>query len=370
MAKNKYLTQLTKDFGCLASEIELHEKPIVTTPSPSLNWATGLGGWKPGKINVLFGLESCGKSMLAMLGIIELQRGDPEAIAIWFDSEYSFSPNFFKHLGGDLDRLVVRKSNNPTMIFDFIGNELLQYLQDGMPVKALVIDSIKSIRFPKDVKKQTTDMVMGGDGASYLGSALKLILPVIYEYQLLTFFVQQARMNIDAMKALRNPLVMPDGVALRHAADLLLEISKLDTKAGVVESGDTIAGGAAQVGHKVRIKVKKNRMAKPARVAQFTFHYDYGIIDAGAEIFELAKSTGVICHPINPETGRENTTMWQFGDLSIRGEANMRQRVIDDIELQNKIMAACYGYKDPTYQLDDTGTIIDTASDPDLTVDL
>src|SRR5690606_23107027 len=154
-------------------------------------------------------------------------------------------------------------------------------LQEGAPIRGIVIDSIKAIRYPKEANmKQTTDQKMGGTGASYLPSTLKLVIPVIAEYNLLTFFIQQVTMEIDPMKALRNPYVITEGRALKHAADIMLEIVKLDTKAGVLEAAEkNIHGGAQQTGHKVRIKVKKNRLGAPARTAQFTYHYDNGIVD-------------------------------------------------------------------------------------------
>src|SRR5208282_6874386 len=99
--------------------------------------------------------------------------------------------------------------------------------------------------------------------------------------------------------------VLPDGQALKHIGDLMIEMVKLDTKNGIVESGETITGAAQQTGHKVRIKIKKNRLGVPARMAQFTYHYDNGIIDTGGEVFELAKSLGVIFHPISANTGKE-----------------------------------------------------------------
>ena len=76
----------------------------------------------PSKVNILYGAESSGKSMLAMMGVVELQRRDPEALSIWFDAEYSFNAQMFEKLGGDTDRLVVRKSNDPVKIFDYILN--------------------------------------------------------------------------------------------------------------------------------------------------------------------------------------------------------------------------------------------------------
>jgi RecA/RadA recombinase len=280
---------------------------------------------------------------------------------VWFDAEFSFNLPLFVKIGGDASRLVVRKTNDPLKIFDYIGGELLEMLQEGAPIKGIVIDSIKAIRYPKETNmKQTTDQKMGGTGASYLPSTLKLILPVIAEYNLLTFFIQQVTMEIDPMKALRNPYVITEGKALKHSADLMLEIVKLDTKAGVIESGENIHGGAQQTGHKVRVKVKKNRLGAPARTAQFTWHYDRGVIDTAVEIFELAKSLGVIFHPKNPETGKENNMMWQFGNHSpIKGEANMLAHVQQSASLQAEVLAACNQHVDAPVAVDASGVVIE-----------
>jgi recombination protein RecA len=358
------MSKLTNDFGVIASSLKREEPQVIPSWSPSLNWATAKGGFMPGKVNVLYGPESSGKSMLAMMAIIELQKRDKDAIGIWFDAEYSFNPDFFIKLGGDPDRLIVRKSNDPLKIFDYVGGDLLEALQEGAPVKAIVIDSVRSIRFPKDIKKQTTDMIMGGTGANYLPSAFKLILPVIAEHKLLSFFIQQVSIQIDPMKALRNPYVLPDGQALKHAGDLMLEIVKLDTKNGVIESGETITGSTQQVGHKVRIKVKKNRMGQPARVAQFTFSYEKGVIDTANEIFDLAKSLGIIYHPNNELTGKENTQMWRFSKYDpIRGEQNMRDYVAASTSIQSEIIKACYDHIDQKVEVDASGVVVDQGSD-------
>lgn len=361
---SKWLSRLTADFGVVAENLVKQLPPVVPTRSPSLNWATAVGGFQPGKISVLYGPESSGKSLLAMMAIADQQRVDTESLFIWFDAEFSFNLDLFKKIGGDPTRLVVRKTNDPLMIFDYIGGELKELLQEGAPIKGIVIDSIKAIRYPKESNmKQTTDQKMGGTGASYLPSALKLILPVIAEFNLLTFFIQQVTMEIDPMKALRNPYVITEGRALKHAADLMLEIVKLDTKNGVLESGETITGAAQQVGHKVRVKVKKNRLGVPARQAQFTYHYDKGITNTGEEIFELGKSLGIIFHPKNPETGKENVQMWQFANNSpIRGEANMLAVVLESKKIQEEIMQACYQHKDAPLNVDEDGV----SNDEDL----
>ena len=367
---NKWLSKLCSDFGVVADTLNSTLPPVVPTRSPSLNWATSIGGFQPGKISVLYGPESAGKSLLAMMAIADAQKGDSDAIFIWFDAEFSFNLPLFVKIGGDAKRLIVRKSNDPLKIFDYIGGEMLEALQEGAPIRGIVIDSIKAIRYPKETNmKQTTDQKMGGTGASYLPSTLKLVLPVIAEYNLLTFFIQQVTMEIDPMKALRNPYVITEGRALKHAADLMLEIVKLDTKNGILESGETISGAAQQTGHKVRVKVKKNRLGAPARMAQFTYHYDKGIIDTGLEIFELAKSLGIVFHPTNPETGKENVQMWQFSNYDpIRGEANMQAFVVASKKVQDEIMAACNTHRDAVAQLDIDGVVVNAADD--LNVDL
>lgn len=366
---SKWMQRMTADFGATAEQLKKKEPAAIPSKSPSLNWATTKRGFVPGKINIVYGPESCGKSMLAMMEIAELHARDADAIAVWCDAEFSFNADLFIKLGGDPNRIVVRKTNDPLKIFDYIGGELLELLQEGAPIKALVIDSIRAIRFPKDMKKQTTDMIMGGTGANYLPSALKLVIPVVAEFELLTFFIQQVSIQIDPMKALRNPYVLPDGQSLKHVGDLMLEMIKLDTKANVIESGETIAGGTAQVGHKVRVKVKKNRLGKPARVAQFTFHYDHGIIDTANEIFDLAKSLNIVHHPVG-DSGKVNNQMWAFAGYDpIRGEANMRQFVGGNKQIQEEIMAACYAYVDGTVAVDADGMVIDNDIN-DLNIEL
>ncbi|CAM6003898.1 unnamed protein product [Sphagnum balticum] len=362
---------MTSDFGVVASQLKAKALPPVSTRSPSLNWATSIGGFQPGKISVLYGPEQSGKSLIAMMAVADEQKKDPDAIFVWFDAEFSFNLALFEKIGGDSSRLIVRKSNDPLKIFDYIGGEMLELLQEGAPIKGIIIDSIKSIRYPKETNmKQTTDQKMGGTGASYLPSALKLVIPVIAEHNLLTFFIQQVTTEIDPMKALRNPYVITEGRALKHAADLMLEIVKLDTKNGVIEAGETITGAAQQTGHKVRIKVKKNRLGIPARMAQFTYHYDHGIIDTGGEIFELAKSLGVIFHPVSATTGKENTMMWAFGNYDpIKGEDNMKQYVVNSKKIQDEIMAACYSCKDNEVKLDAAGVVVDDNSMVDLDSD-
>jgi hypothetical protein len=223
-------------------------------------------------------------------------------------------------------------------------NELVQ---EGAPIKAIAIDSVKAIKYPKDNKKQSTDLTMGGGGASYLGSALKHVTPVIRENNVTCILVQQVYEEMDAYKKMANPYLVPDGRALKHFCDYMVQVDKLETKDGRIEEGENMVGLAAQVGHKVRCKFKKNRCGAPYRTAQFTLNYDVGIVDTTNEIFDLAKSLGVIYHPNSKTTGKVNNSMWVFGDHdAVLGEDNARAWVASDPRVQDEILAACLAADD------------------------
>jgi RecA/RadA recombinase len=356
MSTNKWMSKLAKDVGKLASDIPSPTNNVTSLPSPSMNWVVGNGGISRGKALCLFGPESGGKSLLMQLVIIQLLRDNPEGMCVLFDAEYSFNPDWFRKLAGAsgdpleafeveslVERLIVRQTNDPLKIFDYIEGELQEMIQDGCPIVGLAIDSVKSIRYPKDIKEKSTKMVMGGGGASYLGSALKGVLPVIRENGITTILVQQVYEEMDEYKKMSNPYIVPDGRALKHFCDYMLEVTRIDTKAGRIEEGKNMYGGAQQVGHIVRVRGKKNRVGAPFRAGQFSLSYTGGIINVPQEVFELAKSLGVIYHPINPATGKVNVQMWKFGEHDpIRGEANTLEWVKGDADLQKEIMAACY----------------------------
>lgn len=343
---SNWMSKLTKDFGAVAEDMALNTEKVISMPSPSLNWAVGNGGIIEGKALCLYGPESGGKSLLMQLMIKEIQRRDPEAIAVLFDAEYSFNKEWFQKLGGDPSRLVVRQTNDPLKIFDWIEKDLQAMIQDGAPVRALAIDSVKAIRYPKDHKKQSTDLTMGGGGASYLGPALKAILPVIRENNLTTLMVQQVYEELDPMKALANPYKLPDGRALKHFCDYMLEVTRIDAKKGKIfddakgELGSSV--NKLQIGHEVKVKVKKNRTAAPFRTARFKLTYNDGIVDTVNELVDLAVSLGVVFHPLSASSGKPNAQAWQIGEHDqVRGLDNFKAWVADNPNVVDEMAAAC-----------------------------
>ena len=339
---NPWINKLYDNFTKMAEDMDKPGERVIKLKSPSMNWMVDNGGIVESKSVLLYGRESSGKSLLAQLYIIELQRMYPDSIQIWIDSEFSFNPKWFVKLGGDASRLLVRQTNDPLEIFDWIETKVLDMLQEGAPINGIVIDSVRSIRYPGDVKDKSTDLAMGGTGAKYLSSALKGLLSVVRRHNITTFLIQQVYEELDPYKKLTNPWVVPDGRALKHFSDYMLMVDRIDTKAGRIEEGKNMVGSYNQVGHKVRVKATKNRVGAPYRVAEFTLHYEKGIINTEDELFYLAKSLGVIFHPVSESTGRVNNIMWQFADYEpVRGEANMRQWIREHPELHDEIFEAC-----------------------------
>jgi recombination protein RecA len=335
---SNWAAKLTKSFGKIAEEMPKPTDEIVTLPSPSLNYVVGNGGITRGKVACLFGPESGGKSLLMQLIFIQLQKDNPDGLCILFDTEYSFNPVWFKKLGGDTDRLIVRQSNDPLKIFDYIEGEMLEMLQDGAPIVGIGIDSVKNIRYPKDMKDKSTKVVMGGGGASYLGSALKGVIPVIRDHNLTTVFVQQVYEEMDEYKKMSNPYIVPDGRALKHACDYMLEVTRVDTKKGRIEEGKNIYGGDQQIGHKVRVKNKKNRVGAPFRVGEFSLSYTKGIINQHEEIFDLSTSLGVVDRP--------NNMTYEFNGKSFKGKDNFKEAIKNDPKLAADLEAACMSAND------------------------
>ena len=347
MSVNKWMSKLEGDFAKVAADLDAPSKNVIKLASPSFNWAVGNGGLTEGKAVCFFGPESGGKSLLAQLCLIELQRKYPESIQILIDAEFSFNKEWFAKLGGDLSRLLVKQTNDPLEIFDWIEKDVLEMLQDGAPINGLMIDSVKSIRYPGDHKAKSTDVTMGGSGAKYLGPAFKGLLPIIRRYNITTILIQQVYEEMDQYKKMNNPWIVPDGRSLKHFCDYMLQVERVDTKAGRLEDGKNMVGGANQIGHKVRVKGKKNRVGAPYRVAEFSLRYDTGIVDTEDEIYELAKSLNVIYHPVSESTGKVNNMMWAFSNYPhVKGETNMKFFITSDAKVLDEVYQECLGATD------------------------
>lgn len=335
----KWLSKLTKGKGVLAIDTKDPSDQVIKINSPSFNWMFGTNGMPEGKIATLYGPEQGGKSLLMQLILISIQKKYPDGLCILNDAEFAFNKVWFQKLGGDLSRLIIRPTNNPVEIFDYAWGEMLELIQEGCPIKGWALDSVKSVKYPKDDKKVSTALTMGGSGAAYLGPAFKSLLPVIREQNISTILVQQVYEELDQYKKMKNPYLLPDGKALKHFSDFMIEVVKKETKDFLIEGKtNTIDGKTTQAGHAIRTRIHKNRVGAPERIGLFTLDYNHGIINIEDELIDLAKSLGVIDH-VNG-----SSVMWAFGKYPPqRGDKAMREYFSSNPAIMAEIEAACNG---------------------------
>lgn len=335
-----------KNFGLAQLNSYTRNTEVISINSHSLNWAVGNNGIIEGSKVLFYGPEQSGKSTVIDLSVIALlnKYNTPNDIAIKFDTEFAtIGSDFYEKLGGDPTRYLVKPTNDPLDIFDWTKSELPKLFESGINVRAIVIDSIRGISFPKDIKEKTTDANrMGGTGASYLPGAFKLILPVLYKYKTTLFMVQQVQEEMDQYKKARWPWILPDGRSLKHNSDYMIQVERIESKESLQKDDKESFGTEVVSGHKIKAKIKKNRTAAPFRTAMFTLDFNKGIVGQGEELFELAKGLGVIHHPYDSKTGEIAIQMWEYGNNQpIRGEENMKQWVLSNPDKHDEIYKAC-----------------------------
>lgn len=313
--------------GMIAEDMESVKTNILPLPSPSLNWALG-GGFVFGKITTVYGPEQSGKSLLAQLAIAELHKKDSKAWAIWYDAEYSIDKDYCKKLGIDLSRLWIIQSNEPKNIFDHFYDTVGAMIQEGFPLKIMVIDSVKSIQGPKEAALESVEKHVMGDVSQLLPKAFKRILGTIRTNKILTILVQQVTEEFD--ERLRRRGVkwhVPSGQALKHASDQMILLEKVEAKASKMfdETYKNIQKLPIQIGHTVRAKVEKNRTDCPHLVAEFRLKYGVGVVDVALEIATLAVSLGIVTKP--------NVSTYCFKDVKIHGFDKFVEKIKSQPEL-------------------------------------
>jgi len=357
---NKWMSMFTKDESNIVAEDVIPRTKIMTA-SPSLNWAMN-GGFYRGFTICLYGPEGSGKSLTSLIAIAALHQSDPEAIAVLISTEMRPpTPERLRVLGIDPGRLIIRQKNTLHDVFDWIesgdsiftnsdgskkGSGLRYVLEQGAPIKALAIDSIKGIVGPREQDSKSSEKEIMGDLSRFLNPALRRVLPVIRQYELMTIFVQQVNinMNADEVKYQNKKYVIPSGQSLKHFCENMALIERVNAKDSKIFSEEMkgVRKLPVQEGHTIRIKVDKANLDKPFREAEYRIHYGKGVVDQGIEVALLATGLGVIFHPIAKSSGKPNKMMWQFGDQNWKGFDNLCHDLDEKPELQREIMAAVY----------------------------
>ena len=314
--KDKILEQVMKDiekqFGA-GSIMKLGEEDhknvdVVESGSLSLDIAIGVGGLPKGRIIEIFGPESSGKTTLALHAIAEVQKSG--GTAAFIDAEHALDPVYAKKLGVNINDLLLSQPDTGEQALD-----ICKALVQSEAVNIIVIDSVAALVPQVELDGDIGDSHVGLQ-ARMMSQALRSLSGAISKSNTIAIFINQLREKVGVLFG--NPETTPGGRALKFYSSVRLDIRKAET----IKNGEKI------VGNKVNIKVVKNKVAPPFKVASLDIMYGEGISKEG-EIIDIATEIGLI--------DRSGAWYSYEGDKIGQGKESTKLYLKNNPELSRKI---------------------------------
>jgi RecA/RadA recombinase len=271
--------------------------------------------------------------------IAEMHKRDKDGIAVYISTELRGQLQVRDFPGIDQDRLLVIDSNDPVEIFDdLLDGNLKAKLQDGMPLRMIVLDSVTGILGIKRKNADTIEQHLIGDQALTIGNALANLVPWCKRNKVLLIGTAQMRANVDA-GPYGEKTKMGASFAVKHAFEMFISVKragssedKQDIEGKTFEDEETkdARGNKLLNAHKVFTKMEANSIGPAGRAGVFTLSYDQGIVNQHEEIFWLGKNMGVIATP--------NNRTYTFGGESFNGKKECALAIRDNPEMAKAIL--------------------------------
>ncbi len=307
------LSQIEKNFGkgsimTLGNHDFGRGIEVIPTGSISLDLALGVGGVPRGRVIEIYGPEASGKTTLALTIVANAQKQG--GVAAFIDAEHALDPSYSRALGVDTDNLLISQPDTGEQAL-----EITEMLVRSGAVDVIAIDSVAALVPRAEIEGEMGDSHVGLQ-ARLMSQALRKLAGSIARSKTCVIFINQIRMKIGVMFG--NPETTSGGRALKFYSSVRLDIRRI----GALKTGDVI------VGNRTKVKVVKNKVAPPFRIAEFDIIYGKGISLAG-DLLDLGMEHGLVT---------QKGTWFSYGDLQLgQGRERSRTYLEEDATVRERL---------------------------------